>query len=648
MELNEEDEVIEEYDVFLTKELSRNLFVLQYPTTHSKRIYSSDQRLVARMKPQHKKLELDVMMDVSSPNYDQSKGEQIAVNVDGGATGDGLTYENSVMDYQVLSSRCVPQTGKRFAVAFVVDGQVHLTPVSELMQMQPSFKYMDHAEKRAAQTAKMKAQAESGNSSQDEVEDAKAVTIRFKGVETEASRATREQSYASYEKKLFQEKWISATVHSKEDLFSEQERTRLLYKKAYNDLDDFESFPEMKVNSNTYLQAFVPHYTVSDVDSATNPENVLSINKLKLLPLGDQLKLLMKNAKIMHFNHLLTMLPSNPDGNSVVRSLQSYAVLVKGCWIVKSEVLYPSNTVSPISGTPSDNMCKARDFILCLFTKNDFLVRSVITKQLNIPGEEVKVILEQIAKMRVGSGWTLKLPVDNEFISQYPEVHERQCMVWSSRFKLLSKRFSENKTSDNANSKSQLTAESSKKKVPKPDVTSPKRPRRKSGNRKTNLNLKLKTEKTEMSEKELNGLRNFLSPPRADPATDSDIIVDHALTDMNELFQYQTNGNDTAKSYTEFLQESHVSEAAPQPFVKPSAVGVTVDFDNSSSANLLNLKPPSIKMDVDDPSIYLSNNEQTNSVNMDSINATVALVADQMRQQAINNNEVFNQSNSSL
>jgi len=140
---DEDDEIVKEMDVNLSKDLSKNLHLLQYPTFSAKHDFSVDQRLIARVKPQHKKLEMDVLLDVSSPNYDQGKGEQIAINVDGGTGGDGITFENSVMDYQTLTSHSLPQTGKRFAAAIVQDGQVYLTPIAHVMQMQPGFKYMD-------------------------------------------------------------------------------------------------------------------------------------------------------------------------------------------------------------------------------------------------------------------------------------------------------------------------------------------------------------------------------------------------------------------------------------------------------------------------------------------------------------------------
>lgn len=42
------------------------------------------------------------------------------------------------------------------------------------------------------------------------------MTFRIKGAETEAARLARERSYAAYEKRLAEEKWISTKFHDKQ------------------------------------------------------------------------------------------------------------------------------------------------------------------------------------------------------------------------------------------------------------------------------------------------------------------------------------------------------------------------------------------------------------------------------------------------
>jgi len=56
----------------------------------------------------------------------------------------------------------------------------------------------------------------------------------------------------------------------------------------------------------------------------------------------------------------------NADTASLLRIVQQVAVLVQGNWVVRSDVLYPKDTSSNISGVPAELMCRGRDYIVSL------------------------------------------------------------------------------------------------------------------------------------------------------------------------------------------------------------------------------------------------------------------------------------------
>ncbi|XP_078486655.1 DNA-directed RNA polymerase III subunit RPC5 [Ciona intestinalis] len=626
-EEEEDDEVVEEIDVFLSKGLNGMINLIQYPVCSAKRQYAADQRKTARVKPVHKKLELEVVLDVSSPNYDQSKGEQIALNVDG-IGGEGMTYESSVMDTQVLTSVAVPHHGKRYVAALVTEGQLHCTPVSEVLQLRPGFKYMDRAEMRALQAAKMKA-AESGNSSQDEAEDAKTVSVRFKGAETEAARTARERSYAAYEKRLFAEKWVTASVHSESNSYSERERNRMICKV---NPDSCSTFTEMTLPPSQYLANIVPTYSISEAEASINPENILSLSNLKSMSLADQLKALMKNSKIIHFSHLTTLLPDAPEANAVVRSLQSFAVLVQGCWVVKSDVLYPPDTVSSISGIPSETMCKARDYILSKFNLSEFLNRKEIVQVLKMSGEEIKVMFDQIAVMKAGKGWRLRLLPDLRFSSKFPEVCERQAMVWKARHKQLAKHFNVSEdtgktTTPDPHKKNKLASpkepkatvkrspkeknKASLKPIKKEPLDDKKSTVKNGGNKPSVNKLEIKSESL------TNGDSVQIKTELLSPSANSFTPMDYEFSDTEKATSFKKLLEDTSASSDSvngFLNSSvelfNKNETIPepmdtniQPFINPSNVQIGVTMD------------------------------QHGPINVDGINSTVALVADQVRLQ---------------
>lgn len=73
---------------------------------------------------------------------------------------------------------------------------------------------------------------------------------------------------------------------------------------------------------------------------------------------------------------------------------------------------------------------------------------------LRIPSEELKEILTGISKLRHNKGWEMVLPVDNEFISKYPEIVQRQNHIWEQRMEQLEEFIKDAKTSKRRKSKS--------------------------------------------------------------------------------------------------------------------------------------------------------------------------------------------------
>ncbi|KAH9365302.1 hypothetical protein HPB48_018296 [Haemaphysalis longicornis] len=102
----------------------------------------------------------------------------------------------------------------------------------------------------------------------------------------------------------------------------------------------------------------------------------MSIHALNKLPLQDQIKAILLSAKVVTLAKLMTLLPPKVDVVAVLRQLQQVAMLVRGCWVVKSDVLYPKDTFSPKSGVPAEIMGRARDFLMYLFTQSGHVSRT--------------------------------------------------------------------------------------------------------------------------------------------------------------------------------------------------------------------------------------------------------------------------------
>ncbi|KAF1373687.1 hypothetical protein PFLUV_G00241550 [Perca fluviatilis] len=420
---DDDDPIIEEIDVYLAKSLADKLYLFQYPVRPSTMTYDDVNHLSAKIKPKQQRVELEMAIDAMSPNYCRSKGEQIALNVDGTTYDETNTYSAKMMDKQTFCSIQATTNTSRYAAAVFRKGELHVTPLTGILQMRPSFSYLDKADTK---TREREAANEGGDSSQDEAEeDAKAITVRFARPESEQARQRRIQSYEFLQKKQAEEPWVHLHYHGVKDGRSEHERQYMFCQSV-----DASENSELVKTPKEYLAMLMPPLAEEKVVKPVGPSNVLSMAQLRTLPLGEQVKTLMKNVKVMPFANLMGLLASGTDSTATLRCIQQVALLVQGNWVVKSDVLYPKNTCSPHSGVPAEVLCRGRDFVMWRFTLERSVMRKEIASIIKLPPEDVKEFLEHVAVPRVNRGWEFLLPTDGDFIKKHPDVAHRQHMLW--------------------------------------------------------------------------------------------------------------------------------------------------------------------------------------------------------------------------
>ena len=423
-----DDPVVQEVDVYLSKQLSEHLYLFQYPVRPAHMPYDDICHLSARIKPEQAKVELELSVNTDSVNYAKSKGEQIALNVDGtcSSVDDGAQrfYNSDKLDKQVLVSTPVGVSPSTFVAGVYKDGELHLTPLKGVVPLRPSFKYLDLIDKKSG--------AAGADVDVPKDEDAKAVMVRFAAVETEEAKARRMASYEFVQQRRNEEAWVNVRHHPIGDAMSIAE-CEAMFALRVTEVPGFHMSPE------DYLQQLIPRTVATDTEKPAMPTNVLSMSELKHMTLGDQVKALLRNAKVIRFTQLMTLLPKGSDAVAVLRSLQQVALLVQGCWVVKSEVLHPENTFSAFSGVPAAALCRCRDYIMWHFTQNRYLMRKDIAAVIKMPTEDVKDILEQMARPKVNRGWEFLFEYDAEFVSRHPEIVQRQSMIWDALFQQMAK-----------------------------------------------------------------------------------------------------------------------------------------------------------------------------------------------------------------
>jgi len=202
----DDDLVIHEIPVFLSRSISK-LYLFQYPVRPASMPYDDVDVSQARIKPVNKQVELELRMDTTSANYSRSKGEQIALNVDGANSGREervRTFESNVMDKQVLvGSSAVEKTG-RYAVGILNDNELHLTQLEGVLSLRPSLGYLDKSDMRS-KTSTADSDAEAAADVKPE-----AVTVKFARGDPEKNKKYKEKSF-EYQKKLQgEEAWVEA------------------------------------------------------------------------------------------------------------------------------------------------------------------------------------------------------------------------------------------------------------------------------------------------------------------------------------------------------------------------------------------------------------------------------------------------------
>lgn len=308
----EEDTIVEEIPVFLSKNLQDNLYLFQYPTKTE--IANHDDAIIINccVKPFTQEVKVDFGLNIESKHYDRFKGEQFAVAADGKNTYGAVppkgaerpTFKRGIMDKQAFTSTRSLTDISKYVVGIYTDKEVHLSPLASIVQLRPSLSHFDKEDKRR------KAEQKAQNDDIDDDEVAQQVTVKFaRGTSAgAAAKKTKEQrgTYDNFVQRIVEEPWCETFWHARDTPTAELER-----QKMYS--TNHQSNQSLSLPANEYLSKLLPHDEhVQQVDVA----NVLLVyNKamLKTMPLLEQLRVLLKDARTLSFADVLQILSEHID-----------------------------------------------------------------------------------------------------------------------------------------------------------------------------------------------------------------------------------------------------------------------------------------------------------------------------------------------
>ncbi|XP_012534472.2 LOW QUALITY PROTEIN: DNA-directed RNA polymerase III subunit RPC5 [Monomorium pharaonis] len=438
----EDDPVVKEIPVYLSKTLEDKLFILQYPM-YPKGIWDDINIAGTFIKPENQKIRVELAMDTTNElSYDHSMGEQLALRSNGKSSteNDNNVFDSGLMDRTILTSERALSDCSNFGVGIFQDDELHITPLKTLLHMKLQCDYLDEGDKQARDGTKG-----TGEDDDEEDDNPTPVKVTFARRLPDNLKKLQEQSFQHHHKKSEEERWMRTNYYaSTDDMQSEiLQSTRM---DMFCPLSE-ESKNTLNLSKKEYLHLLVPQLPNECYLQSTSGEQI-DLHYIKTLPLEKRIKTMMKQVRIISFAKLCEILFPKSDERmtrEILKHLQEVAMLVQGNWVVKSDEIYKDNSKNSSEDNLQDNlssqnsisdfMCKARDYILSSFTNTEqqYLNRNTILSVIKPTPEEINQLFEELLTYEAGKGWRLKEPFDSHFCESYRDIVDRQKILWKAK-----------------------------------------------------------------------------------------------------------------------------------------------------------------------------------------------------------------------
>ncbi|OQR99712.1 DNA-directed RNA polymerase III subunit RPC5-like protein [Achlya hypogyna] len=357
----EEDPVVCEIPVHLADILRGNLHVFQYPL---RPVYRGmlTRPTQAKYKPENAMVTLDYPVNTET-NYN----------------ADDHTPLPSLLP--LTSSVVTPVSN--YAVGAFRKGQLHLTPVTSIMQLRPSLHHLDEDSDEEEDNEDVDMEADAKPAPATETADLKEVQVQFKKRQSERALAAMQSSYA-YKRNLIQsEKWIGLRVQSEDE-----------------DKDEFEqlfSETEAPVAFNVTPAAYLRALSYKADDDGTPAAT--DVDMVGTDDLDKKVLDILTTDKVLHFKELRALLPTVAK-DDLRACIDRVATVVRGCVLPKSSLL-------------KDHVAY-RTALVDEFKKAASVARTDLIDKHNIPADICKSLLQEYAVLDPATRrWGLKRSDDN-------------------------------------------------------------------------------------------------------------------------------------------------------------------------------------------------------------------------------------------
>lgn len=393
--MDDDDPVVREIPVHLADELRNNLYLVQFPLRPTYRPMPEPPRR-ARVKPKNQLMQLDFPVDQRSEHFDQDAEDYIKQKT------------------LRLQSSCVPALSN-YAVGVFRQGQLHLTPLSSIMQMRPSLSYIDDAINEEEIDIDMEEKVEPPPAEMKEVQ------FQFKKKQSERALSAIQNSYAFKKQQIDAENWIELQVHELSTAGADDEFENLFSEKEEEIVSDMT--PAQYIRALQYRalatadkSAALANPAQVDAEDDTEMDDTMEPIKGHLLDgvnakYSDVLRILATD-QIMHFNTLALLLPTHKE-EDLIDALEHVAIHVLGRLLPASALIFRGETT-----------IRARNEIIKALAKSPTGVsRTELVKQTLLEASIAKNILSEFAILDPATRkWSFRLGPDNLFAKRFPTL----------------------------------------------------------------------------------------------------------------------------------------------------------------------------------------------------------------------------------
>ncbi|CAH0489149.1 unnamed protein product [Peronospora farinosa] len=388
----DEDPIVREIPVHLTDKGCHNLFMVQFPLRPTYRPMPEPPRR-ARIKPINQMMQLEFAVDQRSTHFDQDAEDYLK------------------QKHLRMQSANVPAL-TNYVIGVFRQGQLHLTPLSSVMQMRPSLSHIDDAVNEEEEDMEVEEKMEPPST------ETKEVQFQFKKKQSERAISAIQNSYAYKKQQIDAENWMELQVYNKNSADADDEFENLFSEKE----DEVVS----TMTSDEYIKA-MQYRSMVAVDKPRAPKNLAPEDEEqedetmepvtgKLLggvdvKYADVLRLLATD-QIMHFDTLAKLLPAQSE-EELLEALKHVAMHVRGRLLPTSALVCRGATT----------VHARNDFIKALAKTPAGVSRMELAEKYSVDADVAKIILTEFAILEPKTRkWSFRIDHDDTFTKRFPAV----------------------------------------------------------------------------------------------------------------------------------------------------------------------------------------------------------------------------------